>query len=619
MKKPVLKARQMLSFLLCCLVVVSCLALPASSAANQDEETPPADSSSVPEEDTEPSKPADKPGADEENPGENPEESETPDDSQNPDEENPPEDPEETEVTVRFDLGGREETITLVQGQHLTAEQLPTGEDDPEKRVITGWLNQDGYEVDPLEEPILEDAIFTARWGRKVDVLLKTDSHDAYIKGYPNGMFKPQGNMTRAEAVTLLNGLLREKTGEIVEFADVKPGDWFAQAVSEICTLGLAKGYDNGCFYPNRKISRAEFVKMAISCDTLESGAECPFPDVGDGWEREYVASAYAKGWISGDSEGNFYPNNPITREEAVKIINNMLGRSPDKDIKSKANVKNFCDVFPEKWSYGHIVEASTSHSFQKEENGETWTDYTKDNSAPKVGWLKDSGKTYYVGKDGKFARGALTIDGKSYRFNGDGSVATGFFQKDGWTRYYKDGLLQEDISSLGVVKGPYYIKVYKPANYLIIFAKDEKGKYTIPVRSMLASCGNPTPTGTYYTPGKYRWLEMVGGSWAQWCTQILDSYLFHSVPNDLRNNSTMWVNEYNLLGTTRSLGCIRLNCRDAKWMYDNCQLGTEVYISPNETSGPMPKPAGLKLPAGHSWDPTDPTAYWMCQRNGCH
>lgn len=76
---------------------------------------------------------------------------------------------------------------------------------------------------------------------------------------------------------------------------------------------------------------------------------------------------------------------------------------------------------------------------------------------------------------------------------------------------------------------------------------------------------------------------------------------------------------EYNRLGQTRSLGCIRLNCRDAKWIYDNCQLGTQVYISPTETDGPLKKPSGLQLPSWHTWDPTDPTAYYACQQRGCH
>ena len=161
---------------------------------------------------------------------------------------------------------------------------------------------------------------------------------------------------------------------------------------------------------------------------------------------------------------------------------------------------------------------------------------------------------------------------------------------------------------------------MYKPSNYLIIFAKDPAtGAYNTPVQAMRVSCGVPTPTGTYYTPARYRWLKMVGDTWAQWCTQIQGNYLFHSVPNYTRSNLDLEVGEYNQLGNTRSLGCIRLNCEDAKWIYDNCGLGTQVNISATMTSGPLEKPEGLQIPIWHTWDPTDPTATYMCDQHGCH
>ena len=170
------------------------------------------------------------------------------------------------------------------------------------------------------------------------------------------------------------------------------------------------------------------------------------------------------------------------------------------------------------------------------------------------------------------------------------------------------------------MVSGPYFIQVYKSSNYLIIFAKDPAtGAFNTPVQAMRVSCGTPTPTGTYYTPARYRWLKMVGDTWAQWCTQIQGDYLFHSVPNWTKNNKDLEVYEYNQLGNTRSLGCIRLNCEDAKWIYDNCQLGTQVNISSTLTSGPLAKPAGLQIPSWHTWDPTDPTAYVYCDQHGCH
>ena len=189
----------------------------------------------------------------------------------------------------------------------------------------------------------------------------------------------------------------------------------------------------------------------------------------------------------------------------------------------------------------------------------------------------------------------------------------------NGYKRYINsDGEIDTDVSRL--VTGPFYIKVYKWSNYLIVFAKDEYGNYTVPVKAMVTSCGNGTPTGTYYSPMKFRWLTMVGGSKAQWCTQITGDYLFHSVPYRIADPTTLYTDlMYNYLGTTQSLGCIRLQAGDAKWIYDNCSLGTEIYITPYESGGPIDKPLFTPVPSWHTWDPTDPTVRYLCEQYGCH
>ncbi|MGN1182772.1 MAG: L,D-transpeptidase, partial [Faecalibacillus sp.] len=81
----------------------------------------------------------------------------------------------------------------------------------------------------------------------------------------------------------------------------------------------------------------------------------------------------------------------------------------------------------------------------------------------------------------------------------------------------------------------------------------------------------------------------------------------FHSVYYSKMDNRTLSVSAYNKLGTTASHGCVRLTCGDAKWIYDNCALKTQVIII---SSGPDPlsKPSAAKLPSWHTWDPTDPT-----------
>lgn len=622
------RSRRIISLALCALLAAASLSLPAASASSEEasDAMEPAVTTEAP--DAAPTEPdadmSDVPDEAEADEPTEPDDPDSPDSTASPDpDESPNPEPSPETHTVTFVLGEDIQITTeVLTGQVLDPENIPDPKEyAPEGQVFTGWANQDGDIVDLSELPISEDAVFTAQWKPwGINALLETERHDAYASGYTSGTFRPAGKVTRVEAAMMFYNLLKDKSVDVRTFTDIPADHWAAAAVSKMAELGVAAGFEDGSFKPSRNITRAELAKMAASLDVLEE-VECAFPDVAeDSWARPYIASVAAKGWMIGDNEGNFNPNQTVTRAEAITTLNRMLGRVPSDALKTKNKATNFYDVFPDNWAYTHIVEATTSHAYQITEDGqEEWTVYTPDERPVKVGWVKDDGKSYYVGSSGKFVRGEQTIDGKSYLFDSTGAGATGFYKKSGWTRYYKDGQIVEDISNLGVVKGPYYIKVYKPANYVIIFAKDSEGKYTIPVRSMICSCGNPTPTGTYYTPSRYRWLEMVGGSWAQWCTQILGDYLFHSVPNDLKNNYTMWSSEYNNLGTTRSLGCIRLTCEDAKWIYDNCALGTEVYVSATETSGPLPKPEGIKLPGWHTWDPTDPTAKWMCKEHGCH
>ncbi len=455
----------------------------------------------------------------------------------------------------------------------------------------------------------------------QVSNLLETASHPAYIKGYQNGLFKPSAQVTRAEATQMFFGLLRQKGGEHVSFQDVE-NQWYAEAVETIAGLGIIKGYKDGTFRGDKAITRAEFVTIAVSFDTELEG-KAPFSDVTQNhWAHNAIYTASEKGWINGYEDGSFRPDGKLTRAEAVAVLNRMLGRSADEEIMETGSPKNFYDMFPDHWAYNDVMEASTEHSFYYSGEDEHWGSYQADETQPeKSGWLYDGSTRYYLdAKTGKCLRGKQTIDGKTYLFsNSTGAGYTGFQMVGGWRRYYKNGLILDDISGEKVVTGPYLIKVYKTSNYLIIYAKDSSGKYNTPVRAVRVSCGYPTILGTYYTPAKFRWCPMIGGVYAQWVTQISGNYLFHSVPYWTLDNANLELDEFNRLGETRSLGCIRMNCRDAKWIYDNCALGTQVVITDRETSGPLSKPEGIKLPSWHTWDPTDPEAYWRCRQHGCH
>ncbi len=151
-----------------------------------------------------------------------------------------------------------------------------------------------------------------------------------------------------------------------------------------------------------------------------------------------------------------------------------------------------------------------------------------------------------------------------------------------------------------------YSIEVNITENVVTVF---ENGQ---PVKAMTCSSGSASPhSGTYRTSAKYRWLTLVGNVYGQYCTRITGHILFHSVPyTSYGNASSLEYWEYDKLGTSASLGCIRLSVEDAKWIYDNCALSTSVTFV---TSGSLPlgKPSTYKIadaPEGfREWDPTDP------------
>lgn len=159
----------------------------------------------------------------------------------------------------------------------------------------------------------------------------------------------------------------------------------------------------------------------------------------------------------------------------------------------------------------------------------------------------------------------------------------------------------------------PYFIRVNRLANCVTIYGKDANGAYTVPIKAMICSVGKnagSTPVGVFSTYAKYTWRYLFGEQYGQYTTRIVGHILFHSVPYSQPKKNMLKTDYYNNLGIADSMGCIRLTVADAKWIYDNCPLGTTVEIYDDTNPGPLGKPSTVKLdPSGPyaGWDPTDP------------
>ena len=206
---------------------------------------------------------------------------------------------------------------------------------------------------------------------------LETDKHNAFLSGYPDGSFQADKNMTRAEVAQMFYALLLDKNVTITKsFSDVPSDAWYAKAVNTLSSLGMLGGYPDGTFRPDAPITRAEFAAIALAFAYDPASASCSYTDVSaNAWYYTYVAQATTYGWIGGYPDGSFRPNNSITRAEVAVIVNNMLGRNADESYidRNADELVSFVDLSKTHWAYYTIMEATNTHDYTTSSNGESW------------------------------------------------------------------------------------------------------------------------------------------------------------------------------------------------------------------------------------------------------
>jgi len=159
--------------------------------------------------------------------------------------------------------------------------------------------------------------------------------------------------------------------------------------------------------------------------------------------------------------------------------------------------------------------------------------------------------------------------------------------------------------------QGSYYIKVNVGANTVTVYSRDAAGNFTQPFMAMVCSTGWDTPATGVYTPGvRHRWHALFGGVYGQYTTQITGNILFHSVPYLTYNDpGSLEYWEFDKLGTTCSMGCVRLQVRDAQWIYDNAWQVAGIEFYSNADPGPLGMPGSPHIGENEyarGWDPTD-------------
>lgn len=218
---------------------------------------------------------------------------------------------------------------------------------------------------------------------------LNTADHYAYLMGYPDGTVRPGGSITRAEATTIFFRLLTEESRSQFwatenRYSDVSAGRWYNNAVSTMTRAGIVNGYPDGTFRPNAPITRAEMAKIIALFAKLEPSAE-RFPDTAGHWAEPYIRLAAGSGWIEGYPDGTFRPNQSITRAETVTMIDRVLERVPKDESRllPHETMLTFPDCRPGQWFYIAVQEAANSHIYERaasEQHGDEQWKELRDN-----------------------------------------------------------------------------------------------------------------------------------------------------------------------------------------------------------------------------------------------
>ena len=154
-------------------------------------------------------------------------------------------------------------------------------------------------------------------------------SLNGIMSGYTDNSFKPNQNMTRAELVTVINRLLGNSVQNTKYVPDINAKDWFYADIRKGIESGVIQGNAEGYVRPNDLVTREEAILMLQRAlvPIEKNGLTDIFSDASSvsEWSKQAVNTFWKKGYITGYADNTIRPKNFITRAEVGKIIANMI------------------------------------------------------------------------------------------------------------------------------------------------------------------------------------------------------------------------------------------------------------------------------------------------------
>lgn len=253
--------------------------------------------------------------------------------------------------------GTTEDPLTAVipQGDKLAGVPQVTAKDGYE---FTGWA-VNGKTIDVATYMPTADVTVTA--------VFKALEKNPYINGMGKGKFEPNTKANRAQIAKMLAMLSADfdpdTTYPDCGLTGMEKGAWYVNYVNFCVEKGIIKGYQDGSFGPAKEITRAEFATMLARFIGVEDTEGNAFTDVSQHWAYGAIQALAEDGIIKGyeESDGTytFRPNQSLTRQETVVMINRAVGLVYDADAEYEVT---FSDIRKDiHFGYGDIMAAANT------------------------------------------------------------------------------------------------------------------------------------------------------------------------------------------------------------------------------------------------------------------
>lgn len=348
-------------------------------------------------------------------------------------------------VTLQYFDGTKKKVTTLINSPVVLDEPEPV-----RGYTFLGWENESGKILQPMEITAKIDEVYTARYIFALD----TEHHVPYLFADELGLFHADDPLSRADAAQMIWSVLAEKPEPEGRFEDVEPDSACAKPAGMLKDLGICT---DRRFYPEDPVSRGELIRMLASFYPPASGTFA-FSDI---TEKEPLYGAFCtaaeRGWIGSGAEAAADPYAILTRIEAVRLMNRVLGRD-SAQLPPEEFVGGILEYKPEDEYYLPLVEAAVGHEYELSAAGEKWTSGDALEKQPE-GRFFHGGRLYYIDADGHFARDfeqeGFLFDGErdtlvavdGFRFGSDGVYTTGDPELDALLYGVIDSLYREGMS----------------------------------------------------------------------------------------------------------------------------------------------------------------------------